>query len=92
MTHERAIKTIKIAKADVEWNYPMEYQEAFDIAIDCIKKLVDIVQCKDCEMWDEHHKITGLSGKSKIVGACNLTHWLCGAEGHCMYGRRKEVE
>ena len=38
MTYEEAIKTIEIAKADVEWNYPMEYQIAFDIAIDCIKK------------------------------------------------------
>ena len=38
MTYEEAIRTIEIAKADVEWNYPMEYQIAFDIAIDCIKK------------------------------------------------------
>ena len=38
MTYEEAIKIIEIAKAEVEWNYPMEYQEAFDIAIDCIEK------------------------------------------------------
>lgn len=33
MTYEEAIRTIEIAKAEVEWNYPMEYQEAFDVAI-----------------------------------------------------------
>lgn len=38
MDYEEAIKTIKIAKAEVEWNYPMSYQEAFDIAIGCIEK------------------------------------------------------
>lgn len=40
MTEEEAIKTIEIAKADIEWNYPMDYQEAFDIAIDCIGKQI----------------------------------------------------
>lgn len=40
MTNEETIKTIEIAKADVEWNYPMEYQIAFDIAIECIKKQI----------------------------------------------------
>lgn len=40
MNNEEAIKTIQIAKADVEWNYPMEYQEAFDIAIECIEKQI----------------------------------------------------
>lgn len=38
MDYEEAIKTIKIAKAEVEWNYPMSYQEAFDIAVGCIEK------------------------------------------------------
>lgn len=40
MTYEEAIKTIEIAKAEVEWNYPLDYQEAFDVAIGCIEKQI----------------------------------------------------
>lgn len=37
MTIKEAIETIKIAKAEVEWEYPMDYQIAFDIAITTLK-------------------------------------------------------
>ena len=30
MTYEEAIKTIEVAIADVEWNYPLEYVIAFE--------------------------------------------------------------
>lgn len=51
MNYEEAIKTIKIAKADVEWNYPMDYQEAFDIAIDCIDKQIPKKPIEKDEGW-----------------------------------------
>ena len=38
MTNKEAIETIKIAMAEVEWNYPMDYTVAFEMAIDAIKK------------------------------------------------------
>ena len=37
MTCEDAIKTIKTAIAEVEWNYPMDYAVAFEKAIDALK-------------------------------------------------------
>lgn len=40
MTYEEAIKTIKIAKAEVEWNYPMDYVIAFDKAIEALEKQI----------------------------------------------------
>ena len=40
MTNEDAIKTIKIAIAEVEWNYPMDYTIAFEMAIDAIGKQI----------------------------------------------------
>lgn len=40
MTREEAIETIKIAVAEVEWNYPMEYTVAFEIAIEALEKQV----------------------------------------------------
>ena len=38
MTNEDAIKTINIAAAEVEWDYPMDYTVAFEMAIDALEK------------------------------------------------------
>lgn len=38
MTNEDAIKTINLAMAEVEWNYPMDYTVAFEMAIDALEK------------------------------------------------------
>ena len=38
MTNQEAIETIKIAVAEVEWNYQMDYSIAFDMAIDALEK------------------------------------------------------
>lgn len=40
MTNEEAIKTINIAAAEVEWDYPMDYTVAFEMAIDALEKQV----------------------------------------------------
>ena len=40
MTYEEAIETIKIAKAEVEWNYQLDYQIAFDMAIEALNKQI----------------------------------------------------
>ena len=40
MTNKEAIKTINIAAAEVEWDYPMDYQVAFEMAIDALEKQV----------------------------------------------------
>lgn len=39
MTNKELIETIKIAKAEVEWYYPMDYQIAFDEAIEIIERM-----------------------------------------------------
>lgn len=40
MTNKEAIETIKIALAEVEWNYPMDYAAAFETAIEALEKQV----------------------------------------------------
>ena len=37
MTYEEAIETIKIAQAEVEWEYPMDYAVAFDMALQAMQ-------------------------------------------------------
>ena len=39
MTNKEAIETINIAMAEVEWDYPMDYQVAFEMAIDALQKV-----------------------------------------------------
>lgn len=38
MTREEAIKIIEVAKAEVEWEAPLDYQIAFDMAIEALKQ------------------------------------------------------
>ena len=40
MTLEEAIRTIKAAQAQVEWEYPMDYAVAFDMAISALEKQI----------------------------------------------------
>ena len=47
MTHKEAIETIKTAIADVEWNYPLEYAEAFEKAIEALEKQREVER----KMW-----------------------------------------
>ena len=40
MTAEEAIKTIQVAIAEVEWNYPLDYSIAFGTAIEAFEKQI----------------------------------------------------
>lgn len=40
MTAKEAIQTIKAAKAEVEWNYPLDYAAAFEMTIKAVEKQI----------------------------------------------------
>ena len=40
MTPQEVIKTLEVAKAEVEWNYPMDYAVAIDEAIKAVDKQI----------------------------------------------------
>ena len=40
MTNREAIEVIKLAQAQVEWEYPMDYAVAFDMAISALEKQI----------------------------------------------------
>lgn len=42
MKPEEAIRILEVAKAECEWNAPLEYQGAFDAAIEALEKQVPI--------------------------------------------------
>ena len=43
MTNQEAIKIIEVARAEIEWEYPMEYATAFDKAIEALK-IIDFLR------------------------------------------------
>lgn len=51
MNLEEVIKTLKIAKVEVEWNYPMDYAVAIDEAIKAVEKQIP----KKPEIKDEYY-------------------------------------
>lgn len=47
MTPKEAIEIIKIAKSEVEWNYPLDYGIAFDTAIESLERQIPKKPIKD---------------------------------------------
>ena len=42
MTNKEAIEIINIAIAEVEWDYPMDYTVAFEMAMDALEKMKEL--------------------------------------------------
>lgn len=40
MTAQEAIKILEVARSECEWNAPLEYQGAFDLAIEVLEKQI----------------------------------------------------
>lgn len=88
MTNEEARKTIEIAKAEVEWNYPMEYQEAFDIAIDCIEKQIP-KSPKEYTLYTESDEEVKYEGCPRCKAILHRSHYFLKI---CSCGQKLEVE
>jgi len=56
MTNKEAIEIIEIAIKEVEWEYPMDYAAAFDIAIEALEKQSHI--CNNCKYFDKDYNYT----------------------------------
>ena len=74
MTSKEAIETINIAMAEVEWDYPMDYTVAFEMAIEAIEKQVPKKPIKSdkeiryCEVWK--CPSCGFEWSSRVVSYC----------------------
>lgn len=63
MTNQEAIDIIKMAIAQVEWDYQMEYAAAFDKAIEALKAQEPRV-ITPAELWHMEHKPVYLERKN----------------------------
>lgn len=48
MTPQEAIAIIRTAIAQIEWEYPMDYAVAFDMAVEALNQ-PEIIRCRDCK-------------------------------------------
>ena len=72
MTNEEAIKTIEVAIAEVEWNYPMNYAIAFETAISAIEKQIPK---KPTGIYDENESEKGKRlYEEALIGSCPVCH------------------
>jgi hypothetical protein len=57
MNIDEAIKTIETARAEVEWEYPLDYAAAFDVALRALKKQKELAECEGfaiCEWFEDY--------------------------------------
>lgn len=57
MSIDEVIKTIETARAEVEWEYPMDYAAAFDVAIRALEKQKELAEYEGEAIctWDEDY-------------------------------------
>ena len=54
MTLQEAIKILEVAEAECEWNAPLEYQAAFDMAIEALEKQIPKKPMKSIDVYNEN--------------------------------------
>ena len=83
MKPEEAIETIKIAIAEVEWNYPMDYTVAFEEAIKALEKQIPKKPIDDPENgWFE----------CPNCGSIVWVYYGTGEKHHCECGQRLDLD
>lgn len=99
MTPKEAIETIKIAIAEVEWNYPINYAVAFETAIEALEKqipkkvtheatLLRCCTCPTCKNVVDKFEKWGESTVRITYNHCQI----CGQALDWSDGERKENE
>ena len=82
MTDIEAVEIIKVARAEVEWEYPIEYAAAFDRAVKALKR----ESCEDaisrqavldlCDSKDPEYKTFHLKEDVECLPSVNKTGWI----------------
>lgn len=75
MTTQEAIETLKLMQGQIEWDYPMEYAVAVEMAVDALEKQIpkkpiiteDIFKCSYKYRCPECAMYLGSRGKHSII-------------------------
>ena len=72
MTRKEVIDTLEIAKAEVEWNYPLDYAIAIDQAIEYIKAYDEIIVDIPAKEIDNHMGYTAEFFAGRMSGVLEM--------------------
>ena len=90
MTKKEAIDALKLMQAQVEWDYPMDYSVAIDMAIAALASRPDIIKCEECRHW----KSTEFPGNNDIhtlnLASLPCKNWLTAGDWYCGSAERRE--
>ena len=72
MTNKEAIETLKVAKSEIEWEYPMDYQIALDKAIKALEQesILDKIRAEIDDLsyyWWEDNPRSVINDVLKII-------------------------
>ena len=71
MNLKEVIKTLELAKAEVEWNYPMDYAVAIDEAIEAVDKQIPRDSFKnECDCIVDYELLYKAIDKKCMGGSC----------------------
>jgi len=62
MTAKEAIRILETAKAEIEWSAPLEYQEAFDRAIEALEKQIPMPTKEELDISGRRIRVCGYCG------------------------------
>lgn len=93
MTNEEAIRVLNVARVECEWNAPLDYQTAFDVAIESIEKQISKKPEDLKPVKNAAGHIFSKSGKCPCCGEaveyyCNS--WVCDFCGQAIDWREEE--
>lgn len=88
MTNKEAIKILEVAKAEIEWNYPLDYQVALDKAIEALR------QEPKTGRWIEfpNHNAYKCSECRRVIIVTDGKNNVCKHYPYCHCGRKMEVD
>lgn len=71
MTAKEALETIKAAKAEVEWNYPLDYAAAFEAVLELVERQQSEIEELTTEVENLKKQMEWLTGYNQNLMSAN---------------------
>lgn len=84
---DETCKYYDIGSENFKCSIKLEEQfEAVEVAIKALEFQKNIIHCGECKYWRKWN------GRIYEAHICNLSNYLIGENGYCLYGEKKEEE
>ena len=73
-TNREAIEIIKAAKSALEWEYPLDWQEALDMAISALEQQEDHKWTRTADALPDPWELVWVTDRRGHLATCQLSH------------------